>query len=140
MNVQRVLHRLLADQENLKDSTAKYLNPYHVSRLERQGVQETNLLGEEREIVRLTRPLKSLVRDPETHELAVHQGLYIDPYVWEFRDGGRRANGTRKLEIACDTNPDLSSWRKAESGGFFKGTDLEVYNSSESKQYDDNAR
>jgi hypothetical protein len=107
MNTSRFFHGLFAAEENWRESALTSLNPNHRTRLEQKGVPETNPFREEREIIRMTRPLKPLTHDLDNHELAVHQGLYIDPYLWEFGDGGRRRDGSRKLQIICYMDPDL---------------------------------
>lgn len=76
----------------------------------------------------VTKSLEPLVRDGVPHELAVHQGVYIDPYLWEFTDGGKRPDGTRKLLIRSDGDPDWHKWHQAEYAGTTTNRDSENYN------------
>jgi hypothetical protein len=101
-------------------------NPDQRSLLVQRGVEETNPSGAARDVYRVSRPLNSLSRRPETHELLTHQGVYVDPgYVFGFRAGPRDEFGRRTLKIEVSDMDD--SWTHAEYAGKTNATDSEVY-------------
>jgi len=118
-----------------KDST-------HKSKLERKGIPETNTEGRERKVYRMSKPLKPLNDDPEFHHLLQHQGVYVDPYVWEFGREEKNMLGKEKLKISTtrkkgwDESKPWKNWETYEEAGTTTATDAEIYNSCMSSSED----
>jgi hypothetical protein len=102
----------------------------------RAGI-ETNPNREERDVLRISRPLNG-DETGEPCELLSHQGVWLrnkngSGPAFSFLNSGRRKGQGLKMTIEYDAEPEKNSWRlkDAEFAGKTRASDADAYNSCE---------